>query len=202
MHSITHYERIGVSPDASHEQIRDAYRRMARRHHPDARDGDNNQMAALNEAWRVLNDPARRAMYDASLRAVSRSAAASVPVPDADYNDDFDDDDRPIAGHRRGGFPLPFLLVLAVFAMIFVITAYAYEKSGSVNGPAPTIPVDGVIEIGSCVRIGDDAVARESPCGAPYSGVVVALIARDGRCPRSTNGYRDPASDGYVCIRT
>jgi hypothetical protein len=123
-------------------------------------------------------------------------------MPEPDYaDDDFDDDDRPLVGHRRGGFPLPVLLVLALFAMILVITAYAYEKSGSVNGPPPTIPVDGVIQIGSCVRIGDDAVARESPCGAPYSGVVIALIARDGRCPPSTDGFHDPTSDGFVCIR-
>jgi len=82
-----------------------------------------------------------------------------------------------------------------------VITAYAYEKSGSVNGPPPTTPVDGILQIGSCVHIGDDAIARETPCGAPYSGVVVAFIARDGRCPPSTEGFRDPTSDGYVCIR-
>jgi molecular chaperone DnaJ len=199
--NITHYERIGVSPDASRDQIRAAYRRLARRHHPDAHEGDNNQMAALNEAWRVLNDPARRAMYDASLRTAARPAAATpAPEPD-DLDDDFDDDERPIVGHRRGGFPLPLVLVVALFAMIFVITAYAYQRSGTVNGPAPTIPVDGVIQIGSCVHIGDDAVARETPCGAPYSGVVVAFIARDGRCPPSTEGFRDPTSDGWVCIR-
>ena len=201
MQNITHYDRIGVSPDASHDQIRAAYRRLARRHHPDADDGDTDRMAALNEAWHVLSDPGRRAMYDASLRTVPRPTASS-PMPEPDYaDDDFDDDDRPLVGHRRGGFPLPVLLVLALFAMILVITAYAYEKSGSVNGPPPTIPVDGVIQIGSCVRIGDDAVARESPCGAPYSGVVIALIARDGRCPPSTDGFHDPTSDGFVCIR-
>ena len=202
MQNITHYERIGVSPDASHDQIRAAYRRLARRHHPDADDGDTDRMAALNEAWRVLSDPGRRAMYDASLRTVPRPAAASpAPEPESDYDVDFDDDERPLAGHRRGGFPLPVVLVLALFAMIFVITAYAYERSGSVNGPAPTIPVDGVIQIGSCVHIGDDAIARETPCGAPYSGVVVAFIARDGRCPPSTEGFHDPTSDGFVCLR-
>jgi hypothetical protein len=198
---ITHYERIGVSPDASRDQIQAAYRRLARRHHPDAHDGDNNQMAALNEAWRVLNDPARRAMYDASLRTAARPAAVSPVAEPDDVDDDFDDDERPIVGHRRGGLSVPLVLVLALFAMIFVITAYAYQKSGSVHGPPSTIPVDGVIEIGSCVRIGDDAVARETPCGAPYFGVVVAFIARDGHCPPSTEGFRDPASDGWVCIR-
>jgi hypothetical protein len=199
--TITYYERIGVSPDASRDQIRAAYRRLARRHHPDAHEGDSSQMAALNEAWRVLSDPARRAMYDASLRTASRPAATS-PLPEPAFDDDdFDDDDRPLAGHRRVGIPIPIVLVLALFAMIFVITAYAYQRSGTVHGPASTIPVDGVIEIGSCVRIGDDAIAAETPCGAPYVGVVVALIARDGRCPQATEGYRDPASDGYVCIR-
>jgi hypothetical protein len=197
---ITHYERIGVSPTASRDQIRDAYRRMARRHHPDARDGDTTRMAALNEAWRVLSDPARRAMYDVSLRAPAPAGSVRPAPPPVSDDDDFDDDDRPVA-HRRGGFPLPVALVLVLFAMILVVTAYAYQKSGSVNGPAPTIPVDGVIQIGSCVRVGDDAVAAETPCGARYLGVVVALIARDGRCPQHTEGYRDPASDGWVCIR-
>jgi hypothetical protein len=199
--SITHYERIGVSPDASRDQIRAAYRRLARRHHPDANAGDNTEMAALNEAWRVLNDPARRAMYDASLRTAARPAAGA-PIAEPDFvDDDIDDDELALDGHRRGGFPVPLLLLVALFVMIFVITAYAYEKSGSVNGPAPTIPVDGVIQIGSCVHVDDDAVARETPCGAPYLGVVVAVIPRDGRCPPSTEGFRDPASDGYVCLR-
>jgi hypothetical protein len=150
----------------------------------------------------VLSDPARRAMYDASLRTATRPATTS-PLPEPDFDDDLDDfdDDRPLAGHRRGGIPIPIVLVLALFAMIFVITAYAYQRSGSVNGPAPTIPVDGTIQIGSCVRIRDDNVAAETPCGAPYFGVVVALIARDGRCPQSTEGHLDPTSDGYVCIR-
>jgi molecular chaperone DnaJ len=198
---ITHYERIGVSPDASRDQIRAAYRRLARRHHPDANDGDTSQMAALNEAWRVLSDPTRRAVYDSSLRGAARApTVAAAPEPDDEFDEDFDDDDRPLSGHRGGGFPLPVLALLVLFAMIFVITAYAYERSGTVNGPAPTIPVDGVIEIGSCVRVGDDAVAAETPCGAPYVGVVVAFIARDGRCPPSTDGFRDPRSDGYVCI--
>jgi molecular chaperone DnaJ len=195
---ITHYERIGVSSDASHAQIRDAYRRKARQHHPDAHQGDSDQMAAINEAWRVLSDPGRRAMYDASLRTVARPGPAA-PVWETEA-DDFDDDER-IIGHVRGGFPFPVVLVLVLFAMIFVITAYAYQKSGSVHGPASTIPVDGVIQIGSCVRIDEAAVASETPCGAPYRGVVVAVIARDGHCPPSTEGFHDPESDGWVCIR-
>ena len=201
MHIITYYERIGVSPDATRDQIRAAYRRLARRHHPDSDAGNSDEMAALNEAWRVLSDPARRAMYDASLRTTPRPATSPPSPPGEDFDLDFDDDETALIGHRRGGFPLPLVLVLVLFAMIFVITAYAYQKSGSVNGPPPTVPVAGVIQIGSCVRVGDDAVAAETPCGAPYVGVVVALIARDGRCPKSSEGYRDPASDGYVCIR-
>lgn len=67
-----HYRRLGVAPDATAEQIRAAYREAARRHHPDARAargsaGSDDEMAAVNEAWRVLSDPVARARYDADL---------------------------------------------------------------------------------------------------------------------------------------
>jgi curved DNA-binding protein CbpA len=64
----THYERLGVAPSASSSEIRAAYRKLARRTHPDVKGpGVDASMAAVNEAWRVLGDPERRAEYDALL---------------------------------------------------------------------------------------------------------------------------------------
>jgi hypothetical protein len=91
---MTHYEVLGVAPDASPEHIRFAYRAMARRLHPDAQGAPPDaqaRMARCNEAWSVLSDPDRRALYDAELRlAAGRSAdpgpwrpRVTVPRPHA-----------------------------------------------------------------------------------------------------------------------
>jgi curved DNA-binding protein CbpA len=60
------YAELGVSRDASSEEIRRAYRRVARRHHPDVnRDpGGPERFAAAARAYAILTDPAARARYD------------------------------------------------------------------------------------------------------------------------------------------
>jgi curved DNA-binding protein CbpA len=63
------YAVLGVPRDASEAQIRRAYRRTARRVHPDVASGVSEDMALVNEAWFLLRDPARRAAHDAHLDA-------------------------------------------------------------------------------------------------------------------------------------
>ncbi|HEY7107281.1 MAG TPA: J domain-containing protein [Acidimicrobiia bacterium] len=64
----TYYEQLGVAPTASAADIRAAYRTLARTLHPDrARGQASSRMASINEAWRVLGDPTRRAAYDDEL---------------------------------------------------------------------------------------------------------------------------------------
>jgi hypothetical protein len=65
-HDRSHYDVLGVSFGATIEEVRAAYRRAARDHHPDA-GGDPARMTDLNAAWHVLGDPARRAAYDREL---------------------------------------------------------------------------------------------------------------------------------------
>jgi curved DNA-binding protein CbpA len=78
----THYERLGVTPAASSSEIRAAYRRLARDTHPDVNGpGVDATMAAVNEAWRVLGDPERRAEYDALLAPEPRRARPPPPPP-------------------------------------------------------------------------------------------------------------------------
>ena len=62
----SHYEVLGVSMTATADEVRSAYRRAARDHHPDA-GGDAVRMTDLNAAWHVLGDPVRRAAYDHEL---------------------------------------------------------------------------------------------------------------------------------------
>lgn len=57
------YEDLGVGPDASPEAINAAFRRAAKKHHPDA-GGDAEAFGRVQRAALVLRDPAKRARYD------------------------------------------------------------------------------------------------------------------------------------------
>ena len=76
------YQLLGVSRQASREEIAQAWRRQARTEHPDARPADAaapGRFRDLAEAWQVLGDPARRAAYDRAL-ARERQPARRVPA--------------------------------------------------------------------------------------------------------------------------
>lgn len=69
MPAATHdyYETLGVRRDASQEEIRKAYRRLARKYHPDVNPGDKSaeeMFKRIQEAYEVLSDPKKRQMYD------------------------------------------------------------------------------------------------------------------------------------------
>jgi len=62
-----YYETLGVSRSATPEQIRKAYRTLARKHHPDVNKGDataEEKFKKINEAYEVLKDPEKRKLYD------------------------------------------------------------------------------------------------------------------------------------------
>jgi hypothetical protein len=61
---LSHYEVLGIEPDADLATIRAAYRRRARETHPDT-GGDDATFAAVALAWWTLSTPDRRAQYDA-----------------------------------------------------------------------------------------------------------------------------------------
>lgn len=65
-----YYEVLGVARDAKPEDIKKAYRRLARKHHPDLQPAAERAKASekfkeINEAYEVLSDPAKRSKYDA-----------------------------------------------------------------------------------------------------------------------------------------
>jgi curved DNA-binding protein CbpA len=64
------YRLLQVDPEADVEIIGVAYRKLAQRYHPDVagEPGAASRMAAINAAWEVLRDPARRAAYDRDRR--------------------------------------------------------------------------------------------------------------------------------------
>jgi curved DNA-binding protein CbpA len=75
MTTLDPYATLGIPANAGRAAAAQAHRSLAKRFHPDVNPGPQaaERMRRINEAWRILSDPARRAQYDAE-RAV-------VPTP-------------------------------------------------------------------------------------------------------------------------
>ena len=79
-----YYAVLGVPKTASQAEIKKAFRKLARQHHPDAKPGDaaaERKFKEINEANEVLSDPAKRKQYDelgANWEAISRARQAGA----------------------------------------------------------------------------------------------------------------------------
>src|SRR5438552_2822401 len=80
----THYGRLGVNADATADEIRRAYRAMAKQAHPDA-GGDADEFRLLLEAYEVLADEDRRDQYDREL-GIRRSEGGRTEGPDEGWS--------------------------------------------------------------------------------------------------------------------
>jgi len=59
-----YYDILGVARNASKDEIKKAYRKLAHKHHPDKAGGNAEKFKEINEAYQILSDDAKRAQYD------------------------------------------------------------------------------------------------------------------------------------------
>jgi len=85
-----YYEILGVGKDASADEVKKAFRRLAIQHHPDKEGGNEEKFKEINEAYEVLKDPSKRQRYDQFGHAGVGGSAAS-------------DGGNPFAGFGGGG---------------------------------------------------------------------------------------------------
>src|SRR6476620_2067989 len=94
-----YYSTLGVAKTATEKEIKQAYRKLARKHHPDVNPGDKSAEAKfkdINEAYEVLGDPEKRKKYDelgANWRAYEQAGAGGW---------------QPGAGPQAGGWNVHF----------------------------------------------------------------------------------------------
>jgi curved DNA-binding protein len=98
-----YYSSLGVAKTATDKEIKQAYRKLARKHHPDVNPGDKSAEARfkeINEAYEVLGDPAKRKKYDelgANWRMYEQAGAgAPGGFPGSEWNAN--------VGSQGGGF--------------------------------------------------------------------------------------------------
>jgi molecular chaperone DnaJ len=171
--------------------------------HPDrAESGSADEMAAVNEAYRVLNEPGRRALYDRSLDGTTPAGSAVPRSARPDDVDVFTTLRRPTYNYAASHpadvtparVPWRFLGVLTAIGVGSVLLGAAL-----VDGPAERQP-DGVIRSGSCVEIMPNTDAREVRCEGAGDLVVEQLIPTGGRCPAGTTPHRDQLGLGVACV--
>ena len=109
MHFKDYYEILGVEPTAGEAEIKTAYRRLARKLHPDVSKeaGAEEKFKAVNEAYEALRDPQKRAAYD-QLRTRGYRPGDEVHAPPGGFGhggaEGFDYDEIFAGGGAGGGF--------------------------------------------------------------------------------------------------
>jgi curved DNA-binding protein len=119
-----YYDILGIEPGAGEAEIKTAYRRLARKYHPDVSKeaGAEEKFKAVNEAYEALRDPQKRAAYD-QLRARGYRPGDEVRPPPGGFGGGpggvdfeeifagggggFSDFFQELFGRRRGGFDGP-----------------------------------------------------------------------------------------------
>jgi DnaJ-class molecular chaperone len=116
----THYETLGVTAKAEDVAIEGAYKALIKRYHPDKRGpdvgADDGQAQAINEAYRILRDPQKRAQYD---RTIGLGPSAGTHQ----RQDGIDD----LYAEIAGGFDddRPHLISLGFVVLVGVVIAVA-----------------------------------------------------------------------------
>ena len=169
-----YYGILGVEPSAGESEIKTAYRRMARKYHPDVSKeaGAEDKFKAVNEAYEALRDPQKRAAYD-QLRAAGYRPGDQVRPPPGGFGrgpggaqPDFDFDEIFAGGGAGGGFS------------DFFESLFGRGRAGPAQGPGPRGPQPA----------GDTRAKLAVPLESVYDGgsvrISVAGRTLDVRVPR------------------
>ncbi len=189
-----HYEVLGVAEEASHEDIQGAYRRLARRHHPDANPGDagaEERFKEISAAYEVLGDPVKRREYDQVRR--SGYAADGFDPGAGTFRvtvDDLGDLGDLFGGHRpasaRQGHDVEAQLHLSFEDAVFGVTTEVQARTTAGSTRSVRVRVPAGVEDGQRIRVAGlgGPGLDGGPSGDLYVTVRVAPHAVFGRSGR------------------
>lgn len=190
------YDTLGVAKTATEDEIKNAYRKLARKYHPDLNPGDDkaaNMFKEINEAYEVIGDSAKRAEYDAqesgggSAGGGSAGGGARRPGGGTSFFDDFVNmfnGDPRSAGHDVSGGDINLNVTLS-----FEEAAYGAKKDITVNRFEPCAACRGTgakngtqyVKCASCGGTGKIRYAQETAFGRVVSMKACNVCGGTGR---------------------
>ena len=181
----THYQVLGVSAEASTDEIRRAYRARMRTVHPDVNVNSTDksqQITEINLAWKTLSSPQLRRAYDSSVLTTSYTSVSSGTRNAETF-----------ITYSPAKFPWRGMIIACAIGAALVLVAHAMTT------PSVPRPVDQLLSSGSCVNIDSSLSAVEVDCAQPHDAVVEQLIAIDRTCPLDMGQFNDRQGMGVVC---
>lgn len=196
MEYIDYYKILGVSKKASEKEIKEAYRHLARRYHPDLNPNDkeaNKKFQQINEANEVLSDPEKRKRYDlyepkaqqARSYATAQHQTAATDNGRYRYVSPEEEDDfsgffsflfgkkgpkRKATGQKGGDYKADLRIGLTE-------AYFTHQRTINLNGKKIRITIPAGIENGQVIKI--SGYGAPSGNGAPAGDLYITLIIPD-----------------------
>ncbi len=153
------YEVLGVARDATPDQIKSAYRKLALNHHPDRNPGDSEaeqRFREAAEAYSILSDPEKRSRYDRYGHEGTRGTGGFDPNAFVDFADILGDFFGMGAGGARRGRRSPGEDLRADLSLTFEEAVFGVEKS---------LPMRRFERCGACHGTGGKGGSGTVSCG-------------------------------------
>jgi len=172
---IDYYKILGVDKNATQEEIKKTYRKLARKYHPDLNPNDKNaktNFQQINEANEVLSDPEKRKKYDqfgedwqqaeqfekTGQNRQQTSGSYRTGYPESEFEGDFSDFFKTMFGGTMGAGRSRQVKYrgedYSAEVRLSLVDAYeTHKKTLSVNGKSIRITIPAGIENGQTIRI-------------------------------------------------
>ena len=194
-----YYELLGVSKTATDDELKSAFRKLARQYHPDLHPGDEvaaNKFKDINEAYETLSDPQKRAEYDAAQSGAGKGPfgggaggqAGGKGGPGGSFFDEFVNmfnSERPGGGGGQGsGGDISLNVTLsfeeAAYGAQKEITVNRFESCSACRGTGAKNGTQ-FVKCTNCGGTGKVRYAQETPFGRVVSMKPCNVCGGSGR---------------------